>query len=699
MKIDMITLNDFRQYHSSVSIDLQTDDKRNIVLIGGKNGYGKTNLLIALVWCLYGEKISQVDEHFKQEIQKESNYSKFMKQSLNWDTLNKGGHKFSVELVISDIQMPELTQREYASSHKCVVKRTFDTNSMNELLSIYLPDSSIEIFESEEDKMNFINDYLIPIEAGKFVFFDAEKIASLAELSTKDEGTIMNDAFGKLLGLDIYKSLEEDFRIFVNNLKKDGANENIRDQIINCENSIDLNKIKIEEIDQKIANNESEIKKKKQQINEFESFLNNYSKQDTFAFNRESILNQKTALEKKEKDLGERFNELSEIIPLAMLAGKLDEVAEYIQMQEQNRYAIESNSELKRRFDHFIERLFNHPPDPEDSTMPFKSKVFYSQKAQNLFDSIFDDKPTILDLDFDLDLSNSDKELLYNAIDLIKQNTKEQFEQTIENYNSIQNEIQELDKTLRKIDANLQDDLVLEYLIKKDDEVLKVEKLIKENGSLESQKADLIKQNSRETQRSQVLIQKVNVTQQRKQKLEKANLYIAALQEFSVLQKKHKKENLSRNIYLEMQKLMHKLQSKDNNFIAEVKVDILPDDTGLKVTLFDKEGRIIPKENLSQGEKQLYISSLLKAIFSEAIQNFPVFIDTPLGRLDDEHIKNILLYYYPDLAEQVIILATNNEITPKRYHDLKDNIAKSYLLDNYNNNTTFKPGYFQSYEN
>lgn len=699
MKIDMITLNDFRQYHSSVSIDLQTDNKRNIVLIGGKNGYGKTNLLIALVWCLYGEKISQVDEHFKQEIQKESNYSKFMKQSLNWDTLNKGGHKFSVELVISDIQMPELTQREYASSHKCVVKRTFDTNSMNELLSIYLPDSSIEIFESEEDKMNFINDYLIPIEAGKFVFFDAEKIASLAELSTKDEGTVMNDAFGKLLGLDIYKSLEEDFSIFVNNLKKDGANENIRDQIINCENTIDLNKIKIEEIDQKIANNESEIKKKKQQINEFESFLNNYSKQDAFTFNRESILNQKTALEKKEKDLGERFNELSEIIPLAMLAGKLDEVAEYIQVQEQNRYAIESNSELKLRFDSFIERLFNHPPDPEDSTMPFKAKVFYSQKAQNLFDSIFDDKPTIQDLDFDLDLSNSDKELLFNAIDLIKQNTKEQFEQTIENYNSIQNEIQELDKTLRKIDANLQDDLVLEYLIKKDDEVLKVEKLIKENGSLESQKADLIKQNSRETQRSQVLIQKVNVTQQRKQKLEKANLYIAALQEFSVLQKKHKKENLSRNIYLEMQKLMHKLQSKDNNFIAEVKVDILPDDTGLKVTLFDKEGRIIPKENLSQGEKQLYISSLLKAIFSEAIQNFPVFIDTPLGRLDDEHIKNILLYYYPDLAEQVIILATNNEITPKRYHDLKDNIAKSYVLDNHNNNTTFKPGYFQSYEN
>ena len=66
---------------------------------------------------------------------------------------------------------------------------------------------------------------------------------------------------------------------------------------------------------------------------------------------------------------------------------------------------------------------------------------------------------------------------------------------------------------------------------------------------------------------------------------------------------------------------MHKLQGNGNMFIAETKVEILPDNSGLKVTLYDADGNIKPKKSLSQGEKQIYISSLVKAILQEAIQN------------------------------------------------------------------------------
>ena len=34
---------------------------------------------------------------------------------------------------------------------------------------------------------------------------NAEKIAAMAELSTKEEGSVLNDALGKILGLDIYE--------------------------------------------------------------------------------------------------------------------------------------------------------------------------------------------------------------------------------------------------------------------------------------------------------------------------------------------------------------------------------------------------------------------------------------------------------------------------------------------------------------
>jgi DNA sulfur modification protein DndD len=102
----------------------------------------------------------------------------------------------------------------------------------------------------------------------------------------------------------------------------------------------------------------------------------------------------------------------------------------------------------------------------------------------------------------------------------------------------------------------------------------------------------------------------------------------------------------------------------------------------MKITLRDQDANEIRKESLSSGEKQIYISCLIKAILKESVQSLPIFIDTPLGRLDDEHIKNILLYYYPDLSEQVVILSTNNEISsgpPRFLYFVIDSIDASYL--------------------
>jgi DNA sulfur modification protein DndD len=71
MKISKIVLENFRQYYGNVPVSLETQGDRNMVIVGGKNGYGKTNFLLSIVWCLYGEKISQIDEGFKREVQKD----------------------------------------------------------------------------------------------------------------------------------------------------------------------------------------------------------------------------------------------------------------------------------------------------------------------------------------------------------------------------------------------------------------------------------------------------------------------------------------------------------------------------------------------------------------------------------------------------------------------------------------------------
>jgi DNA sulfur modification protein DndD len=220
MKFSNIEINNFRQYYNSVNVNLETNDEKNIIIIGGRNGYGKTNFLLSIVWCLFGDKISQIDENFKKEIQKEKNYSSFMQQSINWTAKKENKTKFSVSIKISDIELPEL--RTLNSNTDCIlIKRTFDVASMNETLSIIDFASNFELFDDESDKINFINDYIIPVDAAKFVFFDAEKIAEIANLSIKDEGNFINDALGKILGLDTYETLIEDIEFYINSLKKE----------------------------------------------------------------------------------------------------------------------------------------------------------------------------------------------------------------------------------------------------------------------------------------------------------------------------------------------------------------------------------------------------------------------------------------------------------------------------------------------
>ncbi len=700
MRIDKITLTNFRQYQGSNSIDLRTTGEKNIILIGGKNGYGKTNFLMSLVWCLYGEDIAKIDENFKREIQKEGNYIKFLKSSLNWGSAKNGEDKFSVEIQLSEIELPDTLEIKSGNNYKCNLKRTFEVNSTNEEIEISIEGIGNNIFKSDDEKKVFVNDYLIPIEAAKFVFFDAEKIANWAELSTKEEGSVLNDALGKILGLDIYETLVADLETYTDGLRKESATSIVKQQINSVEKGIQHNVEEIEKKENEILDKEILLLDLKQKITEYETFLVKHSNKVLNAGSLDELYKNKKELELKGKELENKFNQLSEIIPFAISAGKLEEVTEHLAKQEEDSSLQEKQNELIEKNNQLLEKLFNNPPFPADGDISFSKKMFYAEKAKKIIEDVFGKVEDTNDLAFEHDLNKSDKDLINETFQFIRKQSKDIFEQTIDNFNRVKNEISEIDRLIKKIESDQQDEEVIKYTNNKNDAERKIEKIIEEKGALQSQVSQLKKTIEADNQRLQILIKKIEVSEQKRKKLDKANQYIKSLKSFIDEQKRRKCSTLESAIYEEMQKLMHKLQDGNNdNFVAGVKAEPLPDNDGLKVTLLDKEGVTRHKESLSQGEKQIYISSLIKAILSLSIQEFPIFIDTPLGRLDDEHIKNILLNYYPDLASQVVLMATNNEIPPSRFKLMQPNVAQTYLLENKNNSTNFKQGYFQSYEN
>lgn len=55
MKLASIKIENFRQFHGAHTMNLDTHDASNVIVIHGENGAGKTTLLNAFKWCFYGQ--------------------------------------------------------------------------------------------------------------------------------------------------------------------------------------------------------------------------------------------------------------------------------------------------------------------------------------------------------------------------------------------------------------------------------------------------------------------------------------------------------------------------------------------------------------------------------------------------------------------------------------------------------------------
>ncbi|MEM6298188.1 MAG: AAA family ATPase, partial [Bacteroidota bacterium] len=98
MIIKEIELEDFRIYKGYNRIDLDTNTDKNIVIVSGKNGYGKTTFLVSLVWVLYGKQMGKVDELYKSEIDKIGGYGKYIAGCLNRSAKRSGKTRFSASV-------------------------------------------------------------------------------------------------------------------------------------------------------------------------------------------------------------------------------------------------------------------------------------------------------------------------------------------------------------------------------------------------------------------------------------------------------------------------------------------------------------------------------------------------------------------------------------------------------------------------
>jgi DNA sulfur modification protein DndD len=120
-----------------------------------------------------------------------------------------------------------------------------------------------------------------------------------------------------------------------------------------------------------------------------------------------------------------------------------------------------------------------------------------------------------------------------------------------------------------------------------------------------------------------------------------------------------------------IQVLIHK-----ENFVEKVVID----KKTFAMTLYRKNNQEMLKDELSEGEKQMFATAVLWALAKTSGRPLPFMIDTPLARLDVEHRGKLVETFFPSASHQVVIFSTDAEIDEKYYAKLKPFISKSYLM-------------------
>lgn len=148
-------------------------------------------------------------------------------------------------------------------------------------------------------------------------------------------------------------------------------------------------------------------------------------------------------------------------------------------------------------------------------------------------------------------------------------------------------------------------------------------------------------------------------------------------------------------IETEMQSQLNKLLVSYKGHVA--RVELSDSMENFNIRLYHSAGNEISLNQLNAASKQIFIQVLLKVLRNLGDYNPPVMIDTVMGVLDNESRDALMEEYFPQLAEQTILLCTTSEIrTDSDYVKLEPFISKTYTLHRNveEQNTTVAEGYF-----
>jgi DNA sulfur modification protein DndD len=138
---------------------------------------------------------------------------------------------------------------------------------------------------------------------------------------------------------------------------------------------------------------------------------------------------------------------------------------------------------------------------------------------------------------------------------------------------------------------------------------------------------------------------------------------------------------------------MYAMLARDGDKVGAIELD----EETYHVRLLDAAGKPFPVHELSDGQRQIFALSLLWALARASRRDLPVVIDAPLARLDRDHRAKIVSRYLPAAGRQVFVLSTDTELDRHYLEKIDNHLLLTRLLvhDARVRRTVAEDGYFE----
>ena len=656
MILDSIALENFGAYGGRQEAILTPAEGKPIILFGGMNGGGKTTLLDAVQLAFYGPKARLSNRN-------RLGYRDYLRECIHRHS--DPGEGACITLRFRRMMEGETRQFELQRAWREGVK------GIEESVRVWRDGKLDDVFTEHWDEA--IEAYL-PSGIAHLFFFDGEQVKELAEGGHAAE--ILGTAVHSLLGLDLVDRLETDLKAFERRKKTEG---------LDPETTHKLNQLRgeLQHID---AAQEHAAMQEGALVNEAGRLAKEVrAKEDQFRAEggdifllRKDIDEVLAKLKAEKVTMETQFRELvAGPLPLLLVENLLAEAEQQSRHENEVRRARVLLDALQTRDSKLVATL--HQQGIPSPTLHQIEQILVADRTDRIGLAKED---LILDADegLALELSHLRTSILPTA--------EEQTRAFVSQLASLEEKIARLETEIERVPT--------------EDSIASIQsELYKARSAHEAKLAEL--------EALRISIQALKKQQEgieaKLDKLSEHDLDTRFAEDDRLRMLKHSSK-VRDTLGLFRTRVVSKHTARMETLMLESfqkllrKSDLV---TGLTIspdtfepTLTGKDGKVLPIERLSAGERQLLATSMLWGLARASGRPVPTIIDTPLGRLDSSHRKHLVERYFPNASHQVLLLSTDEEIVGQYHESLKPYITRNYVLahDEQAGQTKIELGYF-----